>query len=129
MRGYVEASSGGDVRKEGSTLRVNPCPLCYHKDCFTIYPANNTFHCFSCERSGSIIDFEMFMKKIDSALEAAKSVAEKMGIREEGGGAPRKGRNRKDRPKPGKTGSESGKTGSGAKKEGILLSTFLFPKK
>lgn len=47
---------GGSQEKAGRAVRVNPCPLCGHSDCFTIFESN-TYKCFSCGRSGSIIDY------------------------------------------------------------------------
>jgi hypothetical protein len=38
--------------------RVNPCPVCDHRDCFTVYPNSNSWYCFSSQHSsgGSIIN-------------------------------------------------------------------------
>ena len=38
--------------------RVNPCPVCGHRDCFTVYPNSNSWYCFSSQHSsgGSIIN-------------------------------------------------------------------------
>ena len=52
--------------KQGSSLgtdyfRLNPCPFCNHKDCFTFYAGHHekagTFKCFSCEKHGDVIEF------------------------------------------------------------------------
>lgn len=48
---------GGEQERCGRNMRVNPCPLCGHRDCFTVYSQTNTYHCFSCGKSGSIIDY------------------------------------------------------------------------
>lgn len=50
---------GGNQEKAGKAIRVNPCPLCGHNDAFTIYVDTNSYKCFSCGKSGSIIDYTM----------------------------------------------------------------------
>ena len=53
----------GDFSIQRNRIRVNPCPLCGGHDCFDILlPAKSgntheTFKCFQCNQSGSIIDF------------------------------------------------------------------------
>jgi hypothetical protein len=50
----------GKVRKTGKRIQAC-CPL--HEDknpSFVIYTDNNTWHCFSCNRGGSVIDFIMY---------------------------------------------------------------------
>lgn len=47
----------------GKTYRINPCPVCGHKDHFTIYPDTNSYSSFSdCCKGGSIIDFLIEIK-------------------------------------------------------------------
>jgi len=78
---YLGSATQSKIEKVGSdTYRVNPCPLCGHKDCFTIYPKTESFHCFSCDQAGDVICFEKLHKHLPDNLEAAKSVAKKMGI-------------------------------------------------
>lgn len=78
---YIEAEVGQQAKKVGSdTYRISPCPLCGHNDCFTLYPKDNSWHCFSCDRSGTVIDFELHHKGLKEPLEAARSVARKRGI-------------------------------------------------
>jgi len=55
-RQSLAAYIGGNQEKAGRATRVNPCPLCGHSDCFTVFESN-TYKCFSCGKSGSIIDF------------------------------------------------------------------------
>lgn len=43
---------------EDGVFRANPCPLCGHMECFTLYPATNTFKCFACEKQGDILDIQ-----------------------------------------------------------------------
>jgi len=48
------------------------CPFHYDKNAsLSILPINNTFKCFGCEASGSVIDFVMKYKNIDK-IEAVK---------------------------------------------------------
>lgn len=57
----VEELSGARAKKEGSTYRINPCPLCSHKDCFSITPKDQIWNCFSCGKGGDIFSFlELF---------------------------------------------------------------------
>lgn len=43
----------GDIQRLGpSGRRINPCPVCGHRDCFT-FSMNGVFHCFSCQTKGS----------------------------------------------------------------------------
>ena len=46
-------------RVNDSTYRVTPCPICGHKDHFTIYPATNSYSSFNkdCCTGGSILKF------------------------------------------------------------------------
>ncbi len=54
---YIQGS-GAQVVKAGNTYRLNPCPVCSHKDHFTIYPESNSYSSFSgCCKGGSIIDY------------------------------------------------------------------------
>ena len=87
---YVENDTGSRAKKEGTTYRINPCPLCYHNDCFTLYPSDNSFNCFSgeCGKGGSVVDYEMFRQNITDPLEAARSIAKKESISLEESGFP-----------------------------------------
>ena len=78
---YVEAYNEKHPEKEekmeiqrvnDSTYRINPCPICGHKDHFTIYPDTNSYSSFNkdCCKGGSIIDF---MQEIED-LEFNKAV-------------------------------------------------------
>jgi DNA primase len=55
---YIE-QSGLRLEKAGQNVyRINPCPVCGHKDHFTIYPDTNSYVSFSeCCNGGSIIDY------------------------------------------------------------------------
>ena len=82
---WVESDIGARAKREGATLRISPCPFCGHANCFTLFPHNNTFHCFSasCEINGTLIDYVIRRQNLSTPLEAAKIIAEKMGIRED----------------------------------------------
>jgi len=75
---YVK-NNGGQIEKAGQNVyRLNPCPVCGHKDHFTIYPENNSYYSFSgCCEGGSIIDFMMEVEKLNQsqAIEKLKSLA------------------------------------------------------
>ncbi|MFW5874974.1 MAG: toprim domain-containing protein [bacterium] len=76
---YAEAA-GSKILRTGTTHRANPCPVCGHNDCCTIYPKDNSFTCFSCEASGDIINMERAVNGHESNLEAARALAERYGI-------------------------------------------------
>ena len=57
-----------------TSLKRNKCVCPFHNDknaSLSIHPSNNTFKCFGCEASGSVIDFVMKYKNIDK-IEAVK---------------------------------------------------------
>lgn len=60
-----------------------PCPLGTHDDkkpSFHIYDNTNSFHCFSCQASGTPIDFVKLVTGITDNVQAAKDICEKFGI-------------------------------------------------
>jgi len=65
LLGYIE-QSGLKVERAGQNVyRINPCPVCGHKDHFTIYPETNSYVSFSeCCSGGSIIDYLIEVEKI-----------------------------------------------------------------
>ena len=45
---YAIQNSVSQVKKAGrNTYWLNPCPVCDHKDHFTIYPESNSYSSFS----------------------------------------------------------------------------------
>lgn len=57
---HPELEEKMDIKRvNDSTYRVNPCPICGHKDHFTIYPATNSYSSFNkdCCTGGSILKF------------------------------------------------------------------------
>jgi len=68
------------IEHAGTTRRANPCPLCGHKDCCTLYPQDNTYKCFSCDSAGDIINFERAQNGHESNLAAAKALAKHYNI-------------------------------------------------
>ena len=67
---------GVEVKKGNKAL----CPL--HKEktpSFTIYPNNNSWHCFGCGAGGSVIDFVMAYCGLD-ALNSARKLDEDFGL-------------------------------------------------
>ncbi len=75
---YIE-QSGAKLEKAGQNVyRINPCPICGHKDHFTIYPTTNSYTSFSgCCQGGSIIDYMIEVEGITQvqAIEKLKLLA------------------------------------------------------
>lgn len=69
-------SQGGQVKNIGiGKYRLDPCPVCGHKEHFTIYPDTNSYSSFSsCCKGGSIIDYLMEVEEMP--LEGAISKLE-----------------------------------------------------
>lgn len=62
-----ELVTGTKVRRVGNPVLVK-CPLPDHKDgspSFAIYRRNQSFHCFGCHKSGSMVDFLMAYEGLD----------------------------------------------------------------
>ena len=101
---YIALEAGVDAKRSGSgSFRINPCPICGHNDCFTINEKDQFFKCFSCSAKGDVIEFEQQYRKMESPLEAAKSIAGKRGIpilEQEDGGRPTAPATRKPEKKP-----------------------------
>jgi KaiC/GvpD/RAD55 family RecA-like ATPase len=77
LPGYIEAQ-GGKLEKAGKEYRLNPCPVCGHKDHFTIYPESNSYSSFSgCCNGGSIIDYMVEVEGLNQgqAIEKLKQLA------------------------------------------------------
>jgi DNA primase len=78
---YIARFSDSSINRVGEgTHRASPCPMCNHNDCFTIYDGNQTFHCFSCGKTGDIIHLEKYLNGLSSNLEAALSLSKKFQI-------------------------------------------------
>ena len=59
------------------------CPLGIHSDnkpSFRIYPSTNSFHCFSCQKHGSPIDYVMFSTGLVDPVDAAKEICREFNI-------------------------------------------------
>lgn len=76
-----------DVVDEDLNLKRNGrvykalCP--FHNErtpSFTVYPANQSFHCFGCERSGTVIDYVMYRDNIKEPYVAVEQLAEENNI-------------------------------------------------
>ncbi len=72
-------NAGHKLEKIGANeYRVNPCPVCGHKDHFTIYTDTNSFYSFSCiNKGGSIIDYMIEVEGMskEKAIEDLKQLA------------------------------------------------------
>lgn len=63
-----------------------PCPLGLHEDkkpSFHIYDDTNSFHCFSCKASGSVIDYVKFATGLANNVDAAEEICREFGIQYE----------------------------------------------
>ncbi len=65
---YLE-KNGLKLEKAGqNAYRINPCPICGHKDHFTVYPSTNSYTSFSgCCKGGSIIDYLIEVEGMNQA--------------------------------------------------------------
>ncbi|WP_429154018.1 phage/plasmid primase, P4 family [Aeromonas media] len=71
----ASALTGQDIKKVGSnTYRLDDasCPLCGHNDCFTLYPDDDRFKCFSCDEHGDVLDLVVKCDKARSSADAAR---------------------------------------------------------
>lgn len=103
---------GSRVSRVGENRRANPCPLCGHNDCCTIYP-DNSFNCFSCGRGGDIVVLTRLLEGHGRNIDAAMALAAQYNIAVPGGkaGAAKKPGNIKER-----AGKKAGKK-AGEKKD------------
>ncbi|MHB8277891.1 MAG: DnaB-like helicase C-terminal domain-containing protein [Candidatus Humimicrobiaceae bacterium] len=64
---YIQDTTGAVAKRiSPSIYRLDPCPVCSHKDHFTIYPSTGSYHSFSgCIEGGSIIDFMINYEKLN----------------------------------------------------------------
>ncbi len=75
---YID-NAGHSIEKVGDKKYwVNPCPVCGHKDHFTIYTDTNSYYSFSgCSNGGSIIDYmqEVEGMSMQGAIDTLKQLA------------------------------------------------------
>lgn len=74
----MDLAANYDVIKINKCYRINPCPVCGHKDHFTIYPDTNSYSSFSnCCKGGSVLDFliEVEGMSIEAAINELYSLA------------------------------------------------------
>ncbi len=90
LKNYNLASYvGGKQSRAGRSTRVNPCPICGHNDCFTIFDSN-TYKCYSCGKSGTIIDYVMDMNMAHDVSAAISYLCEQLNIKLPEAGKPYK---------------------------------------
>lgn len=54
----ISRLNGHHKRISDGVYRINPCPVCGHKDHFTVYTKNNSYHSFSgCCKGGDAVTF------------------------------------------------------------------------
>lgn len=78
----IEYLSGKKAKQTGNTLRISPCPLCGHKDCFTIYPKEQIFKCFSaaCDKAGDVFKFIGYSQNLPEFKDQLKWLSEYLNI-------------------------------------------------
>lgn len=67
-------------KRSGRVLK-DCCP--FHSDntpSFTIYPKEQTFHCFGCGKGGTVIDYIMYRESIKEPYEAVEYIAEQFNV-------------------------------------------------
>ncbi len=73
------AASYVNLRRRGKNL-VGLCPFHNEKTpSFCIYPENNSYYCFGCNKGGDVINFIMGVEKLDFS-EAVKFLAQRAGM-------------------------------------------------
>lgn len=74
---YIESCTGSRAKKiNGNEYRINPCPICGHKDHFTVYRNTNSYSSFNeCCKGGTIIDFymEYYGKDVKESIQELKN--------------------------------------------------------
>lgn len=77
---YIENATHTRAKKNGKSYFINPCPICSHKDHFSIDAERNLFNSFSgCCEGGSIVDFIMQFENL-SKVDAIEKVIEISGL-------------------------------------------------
>ena len=61
-------------------FRINPCPICGHKDCFTLFAKTQSFYCFSCGSGGDILNLAVLTGESSSYYGAIEKFAGELGI-------------------------------------------------
>src|SRR5699024_11007353 len=64
-----------NLKKSGRVLKAN-CP--FHDErtpSFTAYPQSQSFHCFGCKASGTVIDYIMYRDEIKESYAAVEKIA------------------------------------------------------
>jgi replicative DNA helicase len=76
LKEYILSVAGGKAENiGGDKVRIEPCPVCKHKEHFTIYESTNTYSSFNeCCKGGDILNFEQeyFKQNFKEALESLK---------------------------------------------------------
>lgn len=81
LSNFIHDNNFGSWKVFNNRMRVNPCPLCGHNDCFDVMPAGTKGHehewfkCQSCGKTGSIIDFYCLLNNLDPNNKADQSKA------------------------------------------------------
>lgn len=76
---FIVSNAGGDVKRVGSNVHINPCPICGHNDCLTPFQKTKTYKCFSCGSGGSLFNFVEDYFKISDNYQKLLKAAELTG--------------------------------------------------
>ena len=69
-----------NLKRSGKVLKER-CP--FHDDktpSFTVYPKDQTFHCFGCSKGGTVIDYIMYRENIKEPYEAVEYMADRYNL-------------------------------------------------
>ena len=73
-----------DLKRNGKVYKAI-CP--FHDErtpSFTVYPEDQTFHCYGCQANGTVIDYYMYRENIKDAMEALEFIANERHLKLEG---------------------------------------------
>lgn len=78
----IERITSGNLHGNGKRRSMKECPLCQHKNCFSVDIDKQNFTCYStsCGEHGDIIDFVKAYENLGSKWEAVKRLAAHLGI-------------------------------------------------
>jgi DNA primase len=73
---FIAQVTSKQLKKSGSSLALDECPLCKHHDCFKVFTKTQSFKCFSCSEGGDLHSFVRAFFNIHDKFEALKKAAE-----------------------------------------------------
>lgn len=98
LKKFIEKLTGNKFMDNG---KMNPCPICSHKDCFSLHKDNKYWKCFSTEHDsgGTVIDFVIQLKNLSKG-KALHWIAKKEGIKLTNNSSGNRGKKRYNAGKP-----------------------------